>query len=84
MAIERLSQPKDHGQARHLHASFEFADERLVRAAEIGESVLREISSKSEFAQTLTEDDTLRLRLNRHGKISLAIAVAAWYAMTYH
>ena len=73
-AVQRFRQPEDHRQARHLHTPFELADEGLVRTAEIGERVLREIASGSQLAEALTEDDALRLRLDRHEQISLVFA----------
>jgi hypothetical protein len=74
-AAQRFSQSENHCQAWYLHSPFKFTDERFVRAAEIGERVLRQIARESEFAEALTEDDALRLRLDRHEEISLASAV---------
>jgi hypothetical protein len=56
-ALQRLREPQDHGETRHLHAAFEIADERVIGPAPLRKFALRQIARRSELAQALAEDD---------------------------
>lgn len=48
-AFERFGEPQNHRQARHLHAAFEVADERVTGTAALGELSLRQFPREAEF-----------------------------------
>src|SRR6266542_248213 len=46
-AFKRFGKPEHHREARHLHAAFEVADERVTRTAAFGELSLRQITREA-------------------------------------
>ena len=44
VAFQRFGKPQNHRQARHLHAAFEIADERMIRPATLSKLRLRQIA----------------------------------------
>lgn len=65
-ALQRLRQPQNHRQARHLYAPLQVADEWFARCDELRKRVLRQIPLEPELAEAAAEDLSFRLRLRRH------------------
>jgi len=80
LARERFRKPNEHRQTRDLHASFEIADERLIRFAAIRKLLLTELKRDMDDGVIVATSTGLGLRISREEL--MAAAMRLWEQAT--